>query len=495
MGQMRFLAPQPERIPKEAVQRAYLAGLEGIPWFSHNTWTNNQLVLERDISESGALYIPWRVAGQGEFMLSTANLMERPRPYHLPVELARGTLNRLRNQAAAWQAAGLMVTAETERMIQQATRAFVRAAINQADLLASAAAADEAIGLGMQAITRLCADYAEKVLELRHKQSPRFPTLMAANLGACELGERESAILLSAFNTAVVSLNWQSVEFNEGEYDWTAADAVMEWCRQKQLRIASGPLLQLDPGHLPDWLYLWVDDFDNIQSYVLQFIEAAVQRYRGRVSLWHAAAGMNCGSELSLSEEQKLRLTVAALETIRRHDSRTPLIVSFDQPWAEYLAVQNFDLSPLHFADALVRAELGVAGIGLEINLGYHPGGSLYRDLLEFSRLVDQWSLSLGLPLVLILTAPSSAGEDPAARRGVDPLVRGAANEPSLASQKQLVDQLTPFLLSKTSIQGIIWNQLCDDEPHKFAHGGLIQAGQAKPALLSLAVLRGQHVT
>ena len=29
--------------------------------------------------------------------------MERPRPYNLPVELARGTLNRLRNQVSLWQ--------------------------------------------------------------------------------------------------------------------------------------------------------------------------------------------------------------------------------------------------------------------------------------------------------------------------------------------------------------------------------------------------------
>jgi hypothetical protein len=492
---MRFYAPQPERVPQEAVHRAYLAGLEGIPWFSHNTWVNNHLVLEREISESGALHIPWRVAHYGQLVLSTANLMERTRAYHLPVELARGTINRLRNQAAAWQAAGLAVSGEAETLMQKAARSFVRAATSQGDPLPAAAAAEESLVLGMQAIERLSADYTQKVLELRHKQFPRLPTLLGANIGACELNGASADSLLAAFNTAVVPLVWQSIEFNEGDYDWSAADAAMEWCRQRQLRIASGPLLHLDPGHLPDWLYLWIDDFENIQSYVLQFIEAAVQRYRGRISLWHAAAGMNSSSELALTEEQKLRLTVAALETLRKHDSRTPLIVSFDQPWAEYLAVQNFDLSPLHFADALVRAELGVAGIGMEINLGYYPGGALFRDLLEFSRLIDQWSLSLGLPLVLILTAPSDSTEDPGARRAVDPLLRGAANEPSARMQKQIVEQLAPFLLSKTSVQGIIWNQYCDDEPHKFAHAGLVRSGQAKPALASLAALRQEHLT
>jgi len=47
-------------------------------------------------------------------VLSTASLMEREPRYHLPVELARGTLNRVRNQLAAWEQAGL-VLADTVR--------------------------------------------------------------------------------------------------------------------------------------------------------------------------------------------------------------------------------------------------------------------------------------------------------------------------------------------------------------------------------------------
>ena len=81
-------------------------------------------------------------------------------------------------------------------------------------------------------------------------------------------------------------------------------------------------------------------------------------------------------------------------------------MISFDQPWAEYLAKEDFDLSPLHFADALVRADLGVAGVAMEMNLGYWPGGTQPRDLLAISRHLDRWSL-LGIPLLAYLTLPS----------------------------------------------------------------------------------------
>jgi len=93
-------------------------------------------------------------------------------------------------------------------------------------------------------------------------------------------------------------------------------------------------------------------------------------------------------------------------------DPTTPLVVTFDQPWAEYLASEQLDLAPMHFADALVRADLGLSGLGLEINVGYQPGGSVHRGPLAFSRLVDNWSL-LELPLLVALTLPSSAADDP----------------------------------------------------------------------------------
>ena len=90
MGQMRFLVPRPERISEALLQRAYLAGMDCIPWLSETHWDGSELIVVREIRESGNLYVPWPVVGQGELILCTASLMERKQPYHLPVELARG---------------------------------------------------------------------------------------------------------------------------------------------------------------------------------------------------------------------------------------------------------------------------------------------------------------------------------------------------------------------------------------------------------------------
>ena len=47
--------------------------------------------------------------GYGETILSTASLMERDQAYLLEVELARGTLNRIRNQVANWEQVGMII--------------------------------------------------------------------------------------------------------------------------------------------------------------------------------------------------------------------------------------------------------------------------------------------------------------------------------------------------------------------------------------------------
>ena len=67
------------------------------------------LLLEREVSESANVHVPWWVEGHGLLALSTGTLMEQPTPYLLPVELARGTVNQLRNQLFEWQTIGLAV--------------------------------------------------------------------------------------------------------------------------------------------------------------------------------------------------------------------------------------------------------------------------------------------------------------------------------------------------------------------------------------------------
>ena len=107
MGLMRFTVSPPDRITEETIEQAYLSGMDRIPWPVRVRREDEQLVLERAVSESANLHLPWDVAEHGRIVLSTATLSESPHPYQLPLELARGKVGQLRNQMAEWQSIGL----------------------------------------------------------------------------------------------------------------------------------------------------------------------------------------------------------------------------------------------------------------------------------------------------------------------------------------------------------------------------------------------------
>ena len=497
MGQFHFFAPSHEQVPVESLASAYLAGMEGIPWRSANRWNHPDgtspvaFSLERSITESGNLNIPWQVEGFGELMLSTASLMETSAPYNLPIELARGVINRLRNQAAEWCMAGLTIPAELTTQVCEASNGFVEAIASLPDHLKAVAASEKAIRLGLLAGESLCLEYTRQALEARHKNAEHLPTLLGCRLGGRMLDESEGAHYSSGFNTAAIPFTWRAIEQNAGKHEWDIFDRQITWCQERGLRVIGGPLLHLDETHLPDWLYLWEDDYEQVQSYLTQYIQATVTRYRGRVQVWNCAARMNVAGTIPLTEEQRLRLMVAAIEEVRRNDPQTPVILSFDQPWAEYLAANDRDLSPLHLADSLVRADLGIAGIGIEFNIGYQPAGTAPRELVECSRQLDRWS-TLQLPLVVYLSYPSDAGTNPQARRAV----RASSSKLTPEAQAAFSSKLISLLLAKQYVQGIVWNEFSDAAPHEFASAGIIDSGgAAKPLLSSLITIRKQHLT
>lgn len=484
MGQMRFRLHDRDRISADALKRIYVAGTEEIPWSTRSTWEGNELVVERTVDDSGSLYVPWHIDGQGQIMLSTATLMERSRPYWLEVELARGLIQRIRNRLFIWEWLGLKTPAELQQQLQQATREFSRAATSQSRPAEAAASADRAIALALSVSEKLAASYAQQTIANRQRQTPAS-TLLGVSLGPETPDVRMRRQLVEACNIIQLPVAWRAIEVREGKRAWKHTDEQLAWCQTAGLKVAAGPLLKLNDQGVPDWMYLWEGDYDNLARLMLEHVQDVVTRYAGRVHLWHVASRINSGRLLSLGEEQRLQLVAQALQLVRQIDPRTPTVVSFDQPWAEYLADRDEDLAPLHYADALVRADLGVSGLGLEINAGYHPGGSSHRPTFEFGRLMDQWS-HWGLPLMVMLSTASSKETDPAAHKGIIADLPAVADDASIDPQRHWAASVMPLLIARTSVQVVLWNQLADHKPHEFPHAGLFDAEKKGKPLLSL---------
>lgn len=490
MGLMRLTITPPDRITEEMAQQSYLCGLDRVPWKGWVRWQPGELTIQRAVSESGNLHIPWQVEGHGLVTLSTATLRERPEPYRLPLELARGKIGQVRNQLAEWQMLGLTVPAIVRETLREAIRTFGDAAVTEQDSAASVTAAERALRLALDAAIPLAVAYSEQAVAIRRRASGKLNTLLGADLGTTLLDDYVAGQYLQTFNAAMVPMGWREIETREGEFCWGIFDEQIAWCRANGITVCAGPLLEFDQQSVPDWAYLSAGNFESLFTCASEFIVATVTRYRGKVDMWISAGRVNTGEAFSLTEEERVKLTARAIELTRALDAQADVTICFDQPWAEYLGRQGDDFPPLHFADALLRAELGLTGLALEINVGYSPGGTLSRDPLEFSRQIDFWSL-LGVPLYLIITVPSSPQPDPLARRPAGTL--GEAWTP--AAQQTWVNRHLPLFLAKPAVRGVFWNQLRDSEPHGFAHGGLFDLRRhPKPALRQLASIRQAHL-
>jgi hypothetical protein len=487
MGLLRFQVYPRERLTDDLTEQAYLSGIDEVVWPVRNSIDNGELFMQRSVSESACLHLPWMVEGHGRLTLSTGTLLERALPYLLPLEIARGVVNQVRTQLFEWQSIGLLTSGSLLAKVADATRQLAAAAVHQNDAHLCAQESEACLRTALDAANLLSSAYVEQSMVVRRRTVGEKQSIFwGADLGSALLGNQTTRQILSTFNAVNVPFCWRDIEVSEGRFDWTLPDTRIQWARQNGLAVCAGPLLLFDSRTWPDWLTLWEDDFESLRDFIGQFLHAVVERYRGKVDFWQAAGRMNTAEALSLGEEENLRLTAMAMEIVGELDPGKPVIVNFDQPWAEYMSRRNVDFPPLHFADALVRSELPLSGIGLEINLGYHPGGTLNRNVLEFSRQLDLWNI-FGLPLWIFLSVPSANGEDPLAReKGAFP-----TGEWTPAAQQAWAARYLPLMSAKPFVQGIFWNQLMDSVPHDFPHGGLFdEYRRAKPTLRTLAHLR-----
>lgn len=489
MGQMRFRLHDPNRIPQGGLDRIYVAGPEEIPWATRAYMQGEELVVDRAINDSGCVFVPWLVTGQGQTMLSTATLMERQQPYVLDIELARGLIQRIRNRLFIWEWLGMVTPERLNKQLAEATQKFARAATNQKDLTVANELANSAISIAFAMSEEMVAEYSRQASISRMQQTP-VSTLLGVSLGPKLPSVEMRRKLVEACNIIQLPIAWRAIEQREGKRNWKHTDEQLAWCQQAGLKVSAGPLLQMDDRGIPDWMVLWDGDFDNLMKLFLDHVRAVVSRYAGRVHLWQVASRINTGKVLSLEEEQRLHLVAHALDVVRRLDPRTPTVVSFDQPWAEYLGNKADDLAPSHYADALVRADLGISGFALEVNAGFDPGGSMHRPTFEWGRLLDQWSL-WGLPLMVCISTASDTKRDPMARKNIEVTLPPGMEHTTDDPQRHWAGAVLPMLLARSAVQVVLWNQVADSEPHEFPHAGLFDGKQQpKPTLELMRDLR-----
>jgi len=483
---MRFTVPNPELFETESdVRRIYVSGYDGRVFPSRVEQHGEIIELRRMNADSGKVHFPYPVPGFGRLLISTATLREHEDAYLLPLELARGKICQVRNQLASWEALGMAIPDSFRELHREAHQNFAQATSEKGDLNRAAELADQAIAKACAAADALARSYVEQRLRVRLKRTPQLPVSFGCSVNCertvRELGDR----FCDAFNAAAIPIEWTQVEKQEGEYDWDEFDQLVDWCSENRMLMKAGPLLDFSMNGLPKWLEQWGHDFFNLQSFLCDFVETAISRYAGRIRFWEVSSRVNTGGAFKLNEEERLTLVAKTLEVARQRDEEAQLLIRIEDPWGTYQTAGDHRLSPMQFVDALLRCGIGLSGVNLEIAIGFEERGGAPRDLLDFSRLIDQWSM-LEVPLNVTLGFPSGNEPDANCRPGIVVDGQDAKNAWSSEAQAEWIDRYVPMLMAKQSVVGIYWSHLTDAAPHEFPNAGLIDAaGTAKAGLNS----------
>jgi GH35 family endo-1,4-beta-xylanase len=496
MGVMRFVI-HPSSLLDDwpEIHRAYVRGFDGRVHGTRIEVEDNVVSCRRQNSDSGKLYVALPIPGFGRPVVNTSSLPEREVPYLLLVELARGKLAQVRDQLAAWEMAGMTIGEDFHALRKQAQDTFAEAVARQDEPAEASELARKALELSHRAAQALSQSYVTQRLAVRRVRTRRLPASLGCGLGHAPPDPAWEQAFNDAFTAASVPIEWRSIEPEEGEYHWEVNDAQVEWCEKNKLMMTGGPLLDLSPDGLPQWLWQWEHDFLNLQSFVCDFVETAITRYAGRVRFFEVSARANTGGALALSEDDRLSLVARTLDVARQIDEENHLLIRVDQPWGAYQARGQHRYNPLQFVDALVRSGVGLSGVNLEIGVGYVPRGTALRDLLDFSQLIDLWSC-LGIPLHVTLAFPSGAGKDRLAKKDLEVDRSAGDNLWTEAAQAEFVERYLPMLMSKQVVVGIFWCHASDASAHHFPNAGLVRPdGSPKPALDRVVQYRREYWT
>jgi len=495
MGSISLLLPSPASPGLEPLLRlaCFAGGYDLTPSPMSSRVDNGRLIVTRGPNESGYLLLPWPIGGTGPVVTTTATLRERAEPYSLMIELARGKLNQVRIQTAEWQDIGLQTTPDFTQELADTTHLFGTAVLNQPSL-ESESAATRALDRAYQLADQLVRTYIEQMFATRHMEEGPLGTWFAARSTAPPESQVASEYP-RAFNAARLGFRWRDIEPAEAAYNWEPVDQAIAAAQAAGLPITFGPVIDITEGMLPDWASGWRGDLPTLAAFMCDYLETLIGRYKDQVGRWVVCAGFNHSDGLGLSDDDRLRLAARLFEAALQLAPEIDLVLSIAQPWGDYLVHEEQTISPLAFGDDLIRTGLRISGVELEIRQGTTPRGSLPRDLLDASRLLDLFG-ALGVPLEVLLSHPGSGKLDPAASEHGESVHsvtwRGG---PTLEGQAEWGASFAALALCKPHIRSVTWDHWSDSDHHITPFGGLVDTlGRASPLLYRFQALRATHL-
>ena len=481
MGEFRFRVPIDWNLDPYHANSIHVVGLDGIPWPCQIERLDDPLdpkhsklfTVSRNRTESGKLYVVYPFRQWGELLVCTGTLPVRDKPYELLTELARGTLNRLRNQVSIWEEGGLTIPANVREQLELATN-YLGEAILTPQPEHRNEIAEKSLEESARAIFCLADAFGEQISQVR-REHPEMSKFWIAN--AVGTGDQ--------FTASVDRDEFDLVQVRLHPYGTKGPSK--EQIESLSKRAIVGPWLDASIGGMSQEL-INVDDFLARKDQLLIECRQMLRNLPSTTSLIHVVSGLNGTGHRHLSYPQQLQITSDVLRLIEDSPVELPTMISFDFPWAERLAGAVGGVHPLQIADSLLRQGLSISFLGLDINLDYWPNGSALRDPLQWIDLVDIWA-QLGMPLVICLRCPFGEPEDS------HPVETASRNQKRSnvtdAQRSEFLSVVLPMLVARPSVHGLVVSQWQDQDDRRYPYAGYVDTqGLIRPLATAIEQVR-----
>ncbi len=464
---------------------------------------------EKRSRASAALALQWRAADPtgrsddpethkpidlGVLTLDTCLLPDSERPYLLSLELARRRIMLFLVKLEEW---GLFDLPASDPIIADFERA--RAAFTEA--LVAGHGPDgytlEQDRLARRALV-IAIDAGERLAARRTRTPAAAGEPPPAPPNGCtsytdHLSDPLRHLVADTFDFINLPMRWSELEPEEGQYRFARADKWIEWAvRQAKIPVTGGPLIDFRPRCVPDWLYIWENDYETLRELIYEHMRRVVTRYRRVVTKWTVASGLHVNANFTLSLEQVVDLTRMCVLLVRKLHPSARIQVDISQPFGEYAAENPQSIPPLLYTELMFQAGIAVDAIGLRIEVGDAQPGRATRDIMQFADLLDRFA-QFEKPLAISsLGAPSAPPAESALgeNRAFDP---GHWRKPwNEEQQARWMTEAIRVAAANPAVTSICWQELCDKASEaEMPSGGLVSdSGRAKLSLRRMGELR-----
>jgi hypothetical protein len=468
------------------------------------------------LGQSGAEIEGVCLKPMGVLGLRTCLLPDRDRPYILALELARHRIMLFLTKLEDWQAFDISPDSQAMRLFEVARQTFTKALVASSEHGQESEEASRqgllALWIALEASERLTlmqtqrdftarmngelylsvseeSGISKRAMPVLHptRGGVVLPTKPAVGslVSPGVLNEQTKSAVVGACDFINLPMRWVEMEPMEGEYAYTPTDKWIEWAiRSAKLPVVAGPVIDFRPASVPDWLYIWENDYETLRELVYEHLKSIVTRYRRTVSRWTVCSGLHCGEHFKLDFQQMIDLTRICVLVVRKLHPRAKVQVEIVEPWGEYHTRDRKSLPPVLYAEMVTQSGIPIDSFSLRVQMGSYQPGLCTRDLMAFSAMLDQYAM-LDRPITI------SAFGAPAGRvvPRVDPEAEldggdGAAVHPdagywrrrwSEGSQADWMSAYGAVALSKPYVESICWHEFADPSGvTEMATGGLL---------------------